>query len=632
MNADRHVVLITIINLLLFLILCSCKDVSILTNETLYTSQEPISGQLIRFDYSAPHNILLGDNCAASIIYTDSKNISHNIIPLKKGTVGFYFELYVPDSVSGALMTIVDAGNELIDNNNGQAYYQEFYQSQGHRFNNSSISKAALLSSRWANIDFRCSTSRSDILELYKADFQNSPVVQETYGSQYLNYLRFLHLEEKGKVKEFLFEQAVKFQSRPKDQNRLIYASTILGWLKNTTEKASVDSLIRVNFPHGKSAQDLFFDNNLLAASASIQEIDQYIERYSDQFGDHFSSKLFTTILPSLISIGDTISIKAYESRVTDRKALLPAYRRVIQHQLDKDGVSTHELASTNYCISQGFKLFSQGENSVDSSDYWKMSTLYSEALIKMGLTEKYLTNQNSLLNRHMLNTEQIEEYANAIEQLVSRDSADQFIRLQLSYPVYSVDLFNQLKRLNEGSLADIEHYALFEREYKIKVRQKLQDELMLSFGTTIAPGFDLVNLEGNRVALSDYIGKVVVIDFWATWCGPCKASFPSMKELTKEYKDEDIVFLFLDVRESKPSDVVKSQIREFISENGYSDFNIPIDSDNSTADKYGVNVLPTKYVIDKNGLLAARNIGGSHDELKFEIEMAYTISTKLKN
>lgn len=118
------------------------------------------------------------------------------------------------------------------------------------------------------------------------------------------------------------------------------------------------------------------------------------------------------------------------------------------------------------------------------------------------------------------------------------------------------------------------------------------------------APAFELTDLDGRPQKLADYLGKVVVLNFWATWCPPCREEMPSMQRGWEKVRDEDIVFIGVNVGED--ADTV------FLFLADYSvDFPLLLDEDATVIEQYPVTGLPTTYIIDPLGRITHRAVGG---------------------
>lgn len=121
------------------------------------------------------------------------------------------------------------------------------------------------------------------------------------------------------------------------------------------------------------------------------------------------------------------------------------------------------------------------------------------------------------------------------------------------------------------------------------------------------APDFTLVDQFGNTHTLSDYKGKVVFLNFWATWCGPCKQEMPDIQMLYEEYGENTGDVIFLGVANPKtdenPSnqDVTIEEITAFMNENGYT-YPVVMDTTGEFFSKYGISAFPTTFMIDVDG------------------------------
>jgi thiol-disulfide isomerase/thioredoxin len=122
------------------------------------------------------------------------------------------------------------------------------------------------------------------------------------------------------------------------------------------------------------------------------------------------------------------------------------------------------------------------------------------------------------------------------------------------------------------------------------------------------APDFKLKDLSGKEVSLSDFKGKRVFVNFWATWCPPCKAEMPELEKLYQETKTSDLVIIAVDLGEDKAT------VQKFIEKNKYN-FQVLLDTNNEAASLYGIRSIPTSYFIDKDGYIVNGKIGAMNLE-----------------
>ena len=118
------------------------------------------------------------------------------------------------------------------------------------------------------------------------------------------------------------------------------------------------------------------------------------------------------------------------------------------------------------------------------------------------------------------------------------------------------------------------------------------------------APDFTLRNVAGEAVSLSDYRGQVVLLNFWATWCPPCKAEMPSMETLYRMLKDEGLVFLAVNAEPNGPQ-----VVPAFLEKNPHS-FPILLDDEGLVQKLYGVYKFPETFIIRRDGTIDDRVIG----------------------
>ncbi|MCB8980408.1 MAG: redoxin domain-containing protein [Ardenticatenaceae bacterium] len=108
---------------------------------------------------------------------------------------------------------------------------------------------------------------------------------------------------------------------------------------------------------------------------------------------------------------------------------------------------------------------------------------------------------------------------------------------------------------------------------------------------------FSLGSLDGSQIALADYEGEVIIMNFWATWCPPCRAEMPGINRFYEAHQDEGLVVLAINAQEDAAT------VRPFIEQSGFS-FPVLLDLQGRVADQYSTRSFPTTFIIDRNGVI----------------------------
>jgi thiol-disulfide isomerase/thioredoxin len=270
------------------------------------------------------------------------------------------------------------------------------------------------------------------------------------------------------------------------------------------------------------------------------------------------------------------------------------------------------------------------------TEEEWKTSKNESLAMIldTYGCIEKELGNNDEALSAleeavSLTNEEYGDINENYVSVLLNKEENKKAQSLLEKFISKGTDSKNMKSTLNEVFLklgGDEREFENYLSKFEIMANEKMINRLKDELRNDPAPQFELTDLAGNVVKLSDFKGKTVIVDFWATWCGPCLQSFPAMKKATEKFADNpNVKFLFANTWERVEEK--KQNAIDFIKTNSYP-FHVLLDDQNEVVEKFNVRGIPTKFIIDKNQNIRFESVGysGKEEELLEELEQMITM------
>ncbi len=478
----------------------------------------------------------------------------------------------------------------------------------------------------------------NELTEAMEADLKAYPELEKDWKMPYIsNKYQANKTEGEPLVNDYLEALSTKDNKTDEDYVAMmrLYAMT-----SQPKKQDSILAIAIVEYPNGVSAEGDFI--NKFSKEQDLSKKAELFDNYAQSRKElgNMGNYMAASIAREYFNQGDMANFEKYSAIIDDKSRRASSLNGIAWSlaekgdKLDKAGeISKNsidlitELQNNPKENKPDYLTQKQFKKGLESS-YSAYADTYALILFKQGKVSEAVKYQekahdpeakdaeaNTRFVMYLVEDEQYESAINKAETFIKKGHSTD--KLKEDYKAAYLKVNPEANDFDERLAAlDKEAYA----SQVADIEKTMIDE--------DAPTFTMKNIKGEDVSLESLKGKTVILDFWATWCGPCKASFPAMQEVVTKYKDnDDVVLLFVDTFER--GDEREKLVTDFIAENNY-DFQVVYDpivensSDFEVAKKYNIKGIPTKVIIGPDSRMKFKSVGfnGSNDALVAEMDI----------
>jgi peroxiredoxin len=600
------------------------------------SDQYPAAGETVNVSYDPAGTPLDGrKNITGSVYFLDNKDFPVSDLTFSADGKLLKGSFTVPDSAKAFYIKLASA--DVVDNNSDAGFVYLVYKNQTP-VPGAYASEAYMLTSGMgtalANIK---RANNTDGVVLYKKEFALYPDSKNTYGTNY--YYMITRLTDTASVAEV--NSKINALEKSGSEKDLQLASSLLSLIKRKDQSDSLTAIIKARYPNGdfvkNEAYRAFYMEKDLGKKDSIYQA--YIQKYPDNPSDKISlqDNLRVQLAGAYLEKGDMADYNKYAALVKNKKNLAASLNDVAWNMAEKG----EKLDEAEKLSKQSLDYLEPGLNNpqpmayqsiagikkMNQTNYDTFVDTYAYILYKEGRYAEALKYQQGVYDRNTVMDAELNEHyiiiLNALGKYAeAKKAAEANVKAGKVTDMMKAELKKDYIKINGSDKGYGPYLVALEKDAKNKARTELAATMI----NMPAPAFTLKDVDGNSVSLADLKGKIVIVDFWATWCGPCKASFPGMQLAVNKYKDDpDVKFLFVDCWET--GDNYADGVKKFIADNKYT-FHVLLDEKGSDGKQskvvsaFGVDGIPTKFIIDKTGNIRFKYVGyqGTPESLVDEV------------